>query len=281
MAYALKYWLPVKDSRASRNTTFQSTRFHLQTTSEIPVSLQTTLLHRNGDLISFQLDCSYSGRRTNMYNSSVGLECCVRLAGLRYLDGRSGEALCMSRWSYRLVPFICDCIGLRSIASGPTRLIDVPVPQCFIIGLSQFTRYTEDVKDHVINPMSHHSYADDTQMLAQATIQSLASRVLGAWDSHIVRSTLMCSTASSAESRQEGIHIHRIDWTSAATSMVSSSSLLTVFVIYRSWSALGQQTRHAFSRQLRLCRLIFFHLRLLHHLRHMGDRDFRQRLFPA
>jgi len=39
------------------------------------------------------------------------------------------------------------------------------VLQGSIIGPSKFTAYTEDVKD-VINPISHHLYADDTQMLA-------------------------------------------------------------------------------------------------------------------
>ena len=48
------------------------------------------------------------------------------------------------------------------------------VPQGSIIGPSQFTAYTEDVQD-VINPMSHHLYADDTQMLAKAAIQSIGT----------------------------------------------------------------------------------------------------------
>jgi Reverse transcriptase (RNA-dependent DNA polymerase) len=58
-------------------------------------------------------------------------------------------------------------------SSVSTRLM-CGVPQGSIISPSpsQFTAYTEDVKD-VVSPMSHHLYADDKQMLAKATMQSL------------------------------------------------------------------------------------------------------------
>jgi len=43
LASDLKYWLRVKDSRTSRHTAFKTSRLHIQSASEMPVNLQTTL----------------------------------------------------------------------------------------------------------------------------------------------------------------------------------------------------------------------------------------------
>ena len=106
----------------------------------------------------------------------VGLQCCVRFSGSWYPDGRSGESFAchdeVKDWfhSYRSGRTQVYCVGPSSVS---TRLM-CGISQGSIIGPSQFVAYTEDVKD-VISPMSHHLYAEETQMLAKATMQSLGT----------------------------------------------------------------------------------------------------------
>jgi len=83
------------------------------------------------------------------------------------------------------------------------------------------------------------------------------------WDLQIGILTLMSTTASTAESRQDGIHIHGIDCSAATSSHIQRQhhwvSLLhgqhqrcrrqACWLCPWSWRALGQHTRHAFSHQ--------------------------------
>jgi len=142
----------------------------------MPVCIQATLLHWNSGDSSLQWDRPCSGHSTSMCSSAIGLEHGVLHGWSCNCDRCLREAPCSPRRSKELVPFPSDWqyseLSRWVSISVSTRLM-CGVPQSSTIGPSQFRGYTEDIND--IIPMFHHLYADDTQMLAMATLQSLGA----------------------------------------------------------------------------------------------------------
>jgi hypothetical protein len=158
------------------------------------------------------------------------------------------------------------------------------VPQGSIIGPSQFTAYTEDVKD--IIPMSHHLYADDTQMLAKATVQSLGSCCQEL-------ETCISSVQRWCAARRLQLNPDKTEFICFG-STVQLQRLLTANisinvdgVVIKPVDCVRDLGVHLDSRldmRFHISRIVstcFFHLRRLRHLRRTLDRDVRQRLVSA
>jgi len=147
----------------------------------------------------------------------------------------------MRRRSKELVPFLLtDRTPIYRVGSVsvPTRLM-CGVQQGSIIGPSQFTAYTEDIKDTI--SMSHHLYADDTQMLAiKATNQSLGAccRELETCISSVQRWCAVRRLQLNPNKTEFICFGSAVQLESASTSMVSTSSLSTVYVtLAYTWTA--------------------------------------------
>jgi len=156
-----------------------------------------------------------------MYNGHVGPKCCVRHGGSRYLDERSGEALCMSQCSKTLVSFISDWedpdLSCRVIIC-PNQ-IDVRRSaklHHWSISVHCIHWRRQGCHQPYVSPFVCWWYADARQGHHSVNWYMLS----GAWDSHIVSSTLVCCTASSAESRQDRIHMLRVDCAAATSSHI-------------------------------------------------------------
>ena len=158
------------------------------------------------------------------------------------------------------------------------------VPQGSIIGPSQFTAYTEVIED--IIHMSHHLYADDTQMHAKTTIQSIGACC------HDIETCIMAV--------QRWCSSRRLQLNPDKTEFIwfgSAKQLQHLQAVNTSISAAGVDIRpvdtvrnHGVYVDSRLdmrmhiskiSSICFFHLRRLRHLRHTVDRDTRQRLVSA
>ena len=169
-------------------------------------------------------------------------------------------------------------------SSVPTRLM-CGVPQGSIIGPSQFTAYTEDVED-VINPMPHHLYADDTQILAKATIQSigtccqeLETRILSVQRWCAARRLQLNPDKTEFICFGSTVQLQRLH-----TSNVSINVNGVVIKPVDSVRDLGVHLDSRLDMRSHISKIVstcFFHLRRLRHLRHTVDRDVRQRLVSA
>jgi hypothetical protein len=155
------------------------------------------------------------------------------------------------------------------------------VPQGSIIGPSQFTAYVEDIED--IIHMSHHLYADDTQMLAKTTIQSIGACC------HDIETCIM-AVQRWCSSRRLQLNPDKTEfiWFGSAKQLrhlqAANTSISAAGVDIRpvdSVRNLGVYMDSRLDMRMHISKIssiCFFHLRRLRHLRHTVDRDTRQRL---